>query len=656
MSTLLTGAVAVGRVEAPSRLVFGPHETNLARGREIAERHVAYYARRAAGGAGVIVTETASIVAGDWPYERAPLASECRSGWAAVADACTPHGTIVLAGLGHTGSQGSSAYSQEVMWAPSRVADVVSREPPASLEQDGIDSVVGAFSRSAGAAVAAGLAGVEIDCGAWSLLRQFQSGLTNHRSDEYGTDRVRLTEEVLAAVRLAIGDGCVLALRMSCDELAPWAGITPEQAAEAVERLAPVVDMLTVVRAGPYSTAAYRPDAHTPATFNLDLCRTMRDAARGSTAVVLQGSVVDPAAAEEALSSGACDLVEMTRAQIAEPRLGVLVRAGTPERARPCILCNQACQVRDNRNPVVSCVMEPSSGHESEEPWAPATSATATGGPPVLVVGAGPAGLECARVLAEASRRVKVVDRSDRTGGTVTVAARGPGRERLKLATDWLAAECARLGVEVSTGSMVSAGDVAAAQAEGHEVVLATGGRPFPGRYEGNGPPAVVTTLEVLGSGVAALPPGPVVVDDPVGDQVGVGVAEWLATTDRDVTIVTCDQVAGTLLSRTGDLAGANVRLQQAGVERRLRSRVLSIGSGQVDVEDVWTGEHSSIPAAVLVDCGHRLPDDSLYTVLDDPSVQRVGDCVAPRTILEAVLEGRRAALRIVGATSEARS
>ena len=281
---LLTDPIAIGGRMAPSRVVFGPHETNLARGRAISPRHVAYYARRAAGGAGVIITETASVCPDDWPYERAPLAADCAAGWAAVAAACRPHHPIVLAGIGHAGGQGSSAYSQSVLWAPSRVADVVSHASrPRRSTRPGISNVVTAFAEAARLAVTHGLDGVEVDAGAWSLLRQFQSGLTNQRQDGYGEDRLRLTREVLAAVRTAIGADRVLALRLSCDELAPWGGITPEAGAEAVASVAAVLDLLTVIRAGPYSTSAYRPDAHTPAATNLDLCRAMRDAAGGGT-------------------------------------------------------------------------------------------------------------------------------------------------------------------------------------------------------------------------------------------------------------------------------------------------------------------------------------------------------------------------------------
>ena len=234
----LVDAVELAGHHAPSRVVFGPHETNLGRSRDISDRHVAYYERRAAGGAGVIVTEVASVHPSDWPYERAPLANRCGPGWAAVAGACRPHGSLVLAGLGHAGGQGSSAYSQSVLWAPSPVGDAVSREMPAEMGEAEIASVVAGFAEGARIAVGSGLDGVEVDVGPASLLRQFHSGLTNMRTDSFGTDRLQLTRRVLAAVRREIGSDSVLSIRLCCDELAPWAGVTPEQAAGHVDELA----------------------------------------------------------------------------------------------------------------------------------------------------------------------------------------------------------------------------------------------------------------------------------------------------------------------------------------------------------------------------------------------------------------------------------
>jgi mycofactocin system FadH/OYE family oxidoreductase 1 len=617
---------------APSRVVFGPHETNLGEGRALSARHVAYYGRRAAGGAGVIVTEVASVLEGDWPYERAPLAEACPDGWRQIAAACQGSGTVLLAGLGHTGLQGSSAYSQRELWGPSGFTDVVSRETPMVMGRPEIDAVIGGFAAAAALAAAAGADGVEIDAGPGALLRQFHSGLTNQRPDGYGTDRLALTRAVLAAVRAELGPELVLALRLSCDELAPWGGITPEAAAVQAAALAPGLDLLTVVRGGPYSAAAYRPDGHTEPMFNQGLAARIRAAAGGATLVALQGSVVDAAAADAALRAGAADLVEMTRAQIADADLVAKLRAGRPGRIRPCLLCNQGCRVRDPRNPVVTCIGDPLSGYESNEdhgirPRPPAER--------VLVVGGGPAGLEAARVAAGLGHAVTLAERSARTGGVLRAAAAGPGRERMPLLADWLEAECRRLGVGLRTGTEIGAADLAAARADGTRVILATGSRPAP-RWA-----AAVDPLAVLGGELPELAAGPVVIDDPAGGPVGVAVAERLAAAGRTVTIVSPDPVIGARLARTGDLADANARLARAGVRREPHARVRAAGDGTALLADVWTGAERRIDCAVVVDCGYRLPADEL----GEPDDTRAGDCVAPRTVHEAVLEGRRAAL-----------
>ena len=766
----LLDPLPLGPKVARNRVVFGPHETNLARRRAISDRHVAYYRRRAAGGVGSIVVEEASVHPSDWPYERCPLAASSGPGWAAVAAACHDAGALVVAAIGHSGGQGSSAYSQAPLWAPSRVPEVNTREVPKWMEAHEIAEVVAGFGAAAGAAVAAGCDGIEVNAGQHSLVRQFLSGLTNHRDDAWGVDRILFARQVIEVVRRGAGPGALVGLRLSCDELAPWAGITPEAAAGIVADLGPLVDYLTVVRGSIYTVAATRPDGHVEPGFNLGLTRAMRAAVPAGTVVVAQGSIVDLAMAEAAVTDGTADAVEMTRAQIADPDLAakasrwIAAPASTEGReaaaatdpgapptseevsaqpVRPCILCNQTCMARDVRNPIVTCVLEPSSGHEWEDrplpgvgsSSAPAaallqvapdirgttaegsglphglgaggrgpggagsagisreamaggasagghvvrTSGGAAGmaedeaaGPPsdvavgaeaagaarggvagapaaarprdVLVVGGGVAGMEAARVAALLGHRVTLVEGTGRLGGVLRTAARGAGRHRLALAADWLEAEVRRLGVEVRLGGEVGADEV---EAFDGEVVLCTGSLPGRRAYRVDEGAVVLTAAEVLDG--APMPEGRVLVWDPIGGPIGISVAERLRAEGRDVVLATPDLIAGNELGRTGDLAPANVRLQVAGVTIEKRTRLRAVAAGTVQVEHRFTGELRDLPAAAVVDAGYRLPDDRLWRATGG-FLRRAGDAVAPRTVHEAVLEGRRLALSLSGA------
>jgi len=607
-----------------------------------------------AGGAGIVVCEEASVHPSDWPYERCPLASQCGPGWARLAATAGVHGTLALAAIGHTGGQGSSAYSQAPLLAPSGVPEVNTREVPKVMEQADIDAVVAGFGAAAAQARRAGLAGVEVNAGQNSLIRQFLSGLTNQRGDDYGSDRLRFAREVMTAVRASAGDDAVVGLRLSCDELAPWAGIVPEAAAEIAAALVELADYLVVVRGAIFSVSATRPDGHDAPGFNLDLVAQIRVAVDGAVPVAAQGSIVDVGQAEWAIEDGRSDLVEMTRAQIADPELVIKAREH-PEQIRPCILCNQTCKVRDGRNPIITCVGEPRSGHEvTDEAVVPGS----VSGHDVVVVGGGPAGLECARVAATLGHRVVLMERSDRCGGVLRTAANGAGRERLATLADWLEHECRRLGVRIETGTEIEIEQVSTLSADA-EVILCTGGRP--GRRDyldeggdddgGDDERGTVRTAEDVLGGVP-LPEGPVAVWDPIGGPIGVSVAELLLAQGRQVLFVTQDHIAGNLLSLSGDLAPANVRLQAAGAVLVRRSILRAVRSHEIEIEHRFTGERTTLEAVALIDAGHRLPDETLRGV----DLPRAGDGVAPRTVHEAVLEGRRVAQEIGGRSSRLRA
>ncbi|MET0146306.1 MAG: mycofactocin system FadH/OYE family oxidoreductase 1 [Ilumatobacteraceae bacterium] len=624
--------LTLGGRTAPNRILFGPHVTNLGDDdRRFTARHVAYYERRARGGCGTIVVEGASVHGSDWPYERAPLAERSGDGWASIVDACRPHGALVMASLDHAGGQGSSAYSQAPLWAPSRVPEVASREVPKWMEEHDIAAVVDGFEHAARIARDAGCDGVEVNAGQHSLVRQFLSGLTNQRADAWGTDRLTFARAVLDAVRRGAGPDLVVGLRLSCDELAPWAGITPEMAPTiAADLVGCGVDHVVVVRGSIFSVEQTRPDFHQPPGFNTDLAAIV--AAAVDVPVVLQGSVVDIGHAEWAVGGyddpAKVAAVEMTRAQIADPDLVTKLAEGAADRIRPCTRCNQTCQVRDARNPIVTCIGEPTSGRETEDPdWYRPTAHPRD----VTVVGAGPAGLEAARVAAIRGHRVVVVEQAATVGGLAAVA--GPNTP----ISEWLAGEVRRLGVDVRTGTTwpldTTAGDLSS-------VVQCTGSKAGRREFEVTSDAPPVVDIADVRRGTATVPvDGDVVVFDPIGGPIAVALAEEIGAR---AVLVTQDNIAGNELARTGDLAPANTRLAQAGGRVERRSLLVRVDADGVTLRDRYSGLDRVVPCAAVVDCGFRLPTEPL-----PGAAAQAGDCVAPRTVHEAVLEARRVALAL---------
>ena len=674
MYSRLFQSLKIGPRETHSRILFGSHTTNLAHHNLLSQQHADYYAARAEGGAGIVVLEEHIVHTSDMPYESAVLGylPAATQAVANVAERVHAHGALALVQLNHNGQQSTSYHHQREMWAPSPVPDVASREVPKAMEKDDIRAVIDGFAQVARTVTRAGADGVELQVADRSLLRQFLSPLTNQRSDTYGgalENRLRFVQETLEAVHAAIGTSSVLSMRFCADELAPWAGLTPEQGLEIAHLLTTTgrINYLTVTMGSIFSTHMFpfQASMHVPPGYAAHLAGAIKAAV--NIPIFAAGRIMTAAQAERVLAEGQADGVEMIRALIADPNLPLLSQAGHAGRVRPCIACNQGCQVRGEMNATISCNVNPDVIHA--QPLHPsggnsvpvgtsipvgagvgwsgvgAFMAARAGGqvsPLVLIIGAGPAGLEAARTAALRDRQVILYEREATLGGTVALAARGPGRSELQLITGYLQSEVERLGVELRTGVEVTAALILAQQP--HTVIVATGAHMAPGLLPipGHDLPHVTDVRRVLAGEL--LEGQRVVVIDETSSHGVLSAVEMLAMAGKSVELVTGDFYAGRDLVPTHDIVLWKQRVLAHGVIITPHTSVVRIEPGQVIVVDRFAEGERALPADAVVLGTYERPSQELYMALKGrvPRLFRIGDCVAPRRIEQAILEGRQ--------------
>jgi mycofactocin system FadH/OYE family oxidoreductase 2 len=640
--------LALGPVTTRNRIVFSAHLTNYARQGLPTEQHAAYYAARAEGGTGLIVTEEHSTHPTDWPYEKLihGFHRDVIPGYRRITEAVPRHGVPIFAQINHNGGQASSMYTRLPVWAPSPVADPLFREVPKAVSQAEIDEIVAGYATVAEHCAEGGFDGIELQCSHSSIVRGFLSPATNRRTDGYGgplEHRARLLHEIVSAVRRVIGARLALGVRLCGDELIDG-GTTIDEAVEVarmVEARGQVDYINTSIGVATATLFMIEASMHVPPGYALFIPSAIRQAV--DLPVVGVGRFKDPLQAERALAEGHCDLVGVVRGQIADADFAAKARAGLTEDIRLCLSCNQECVGRMGLNRWLGCIENPLTGRESIAVLT-ARQALDGRGQDVLVVGAGPGGLQAAISAARAGHRVTVWERDDAPGGQVRLAATVPNRAELGDMIRNQVTECRRLGVAIECGVEATLQHVVdVADHGGRHVIVATGAVAATPWWVGPDVTNACDVRDVLTG--AATPRGSVIVVDELGFHHATSVAELLADRGCQVEVVTPGMVVGQDLGITLDLEQWWMRAMAKGITQSTDLVPMGFDGATLTLLHHPTGENLLRVADWVVLAIPAVPADGLYHELREAgvSVQRVGDCVAPRRAHAAVIEGERA-------------
>jgi 2,4-dienoyl-CoA reductase-like NADH-dependent reductase (Old Yellow Enzyme family) len=687
----------IGQTVIPNRIVFAAHLTNLAEDNLPGSRLIAYYTERARGGCGLIITEEQSVHPSDWAYQKLIHGFDPHviPAYRRMTRAVHEHGTRMFAQINHNGMQASSIYSRRPVLGPSPLPDPIHREMCKELEQEEIAEIVRGFALVARYVREGGFDGAELQSSHSSLIRQFFSPYYNRRSDAYGgplENRMRFALEVIEAVRSEIGRDFTLGIRLCGDELIP-AGLTLDDVREIARRLEATgqLDFINTSIGEFHNLYMVEGSMHTPPGYQLFVSAGIREVVK--LPVFCTGRIKDPVQAERILREGLADMVDVVRGQICDPAFTRKAREGHTESIRLCISCNQNCIGRMGLNLSLGCIQTPATGNEllfpaisrtnkvkaeSQHPRRSFATLRMTKGrgriiegrdsitlqdrdrhPTVMIVGGGPAGMQAAQVAAQRGFQVTLYERQHELGGQINLLVRVPNRVEFGDASRNLQREILRFAqddsereydgsegsIEIRLGIEVTAEMVEREQPDA--VIIATGSLPKLPPIPGVELPHVATVWQVIQGEKTAQPGEYVLVYDQIGFHQATSVAEFLAEKGCRVEFVTPQFYAGGDLGITLDIELWYRRALARGIQLTPDYFLASLGPNSATVINNYTGQPRQLEnVALAVMATPQAANDSLYYQLKGRVRQlyRIGDCVAPRRVEHAILDGERAA------------
>ena len=608
-----------------NRVMSSAHEPAYGHDGMPTERYRRYHEEKAKGGLGLTMTAGSAVVSPDSPQAFGNLHAykdEIVPWIRELTDAVHEHGCAAMIQITHLGRRtGWNKADWLPLVAPSPIREPAHRAFPKEAEDWDIERIIGDYADAAERMQAGGMDGIEIESYG-HLFDGFWSPATNRRNDEYGgsfENRLRFGTRVLEKIRDRVGDDFIVGLRMSVEERVPD-GLTRDDGLAILDHFSTrrLIDFVNVIRGHIESDAALTdviPIHGMRSAPTLDFCGTVRE---HTTLAVLHASKIDDVAtARHAIREGLLDVVGMTRSHIADPHIVNKIAAGREAEIRPCVGATY-CLDRIYESGEALCIHNAATGRESTMPHEIPRAAKSRR---IVVVGAGPAGLEAARVAAERGHHVTVLEVMPQAGGQLRLAVRNRRRRDLIGIIDWRVSELARLGVDVRYDTY--ADDDLVASLDPDVVIVATGGVAQLTPLESGGE-LVTSSWDIL-SGNAKPAPRVLLFDDN-GAHPGMSAAEIIVDAGSELEFVTPErffapEVGGLnhvpyarAFSRAGVRISINSRL--CAVRRDGDELVASIGS------DYSEERRDRRVDQVVVEYG-TTPSDDLYFALKPRSVNR---------------------------------